>query len=136
MRTALCLGLVVVVGCGAGGPPPLPPAPTVTVTLDGKPATGLNVRLYRADGTPAGGGSTGPDGKTELRGPDGVPPAVGSYKVVVIDLGDDEPDPMSDKPRPKQKSRVPASCGKPATTPLTLAIEAGKMDYTLAVKGN
>jgi hypothetical protein len=59
-----------------------------------------------------------------------VPP--GTYKVTVIDLGEAEPDPMAVKVS-RPRSRVPAALAKPATTPVSLTIEAGKLDYDLAL---
>ncbi len=134
MNRLLPLALAAVaVGCGDGGPPPLPPAPFATVTLDGKPAGGLALRVVAADESVAGSGTTGGDGRAVLRGPGDQPVPPGRYKVVVTDLGDAEDNPMEQQ-KAKPKSRVPASYGKPVTTPLTLTVEAGKMEYPLEVK--
>ncbi|MFO0851391.1 MAG: hypothetical protein U0871_22965 [Gemmataceae bacterium] len=119
-------------GCG-GGSATVAPALTVTVTLDGKPAGNLGVVLVpdgSADTAGGFGGTTDSTGRATLYGPNpgAVPP--GKYKVVVTDRGPETDEPVAKKP----VNRVPAVFGKPAATPLSLTVEAGKSEYPIEVR--
>jgi hypothetical protein len=132
VRRLLPLALLVAAGCG--GPAPAPPAVTLVVTLDGSPAARLNVQLVGPDGAAVAAGGTDDAGRAAVRaaGDKLVPP--GTYKVVVTDLGDAEENPMEPARKAAAKARVPAAYGKPATTPATVTVEAGKTEYPVAVK--
>ncbi len=118
---------------GCGGQPAataLGPAPALVVTLDGQPAAGLSVRLV--SDAASGGGVTDAAGRLAARGSDDKGLPSGTYKVTVTDAGDGEANPM--EPVKKPKSRVPPAYAKPASTPLSVTIEAGKPEYPLDVK--
>jgi len=128
--TLFTLGLIALAGCG--GPSAPPPAPSLLINLDGSPASGLLVQLVSSDGKAAASGTSDKSGKAIVRQGDSQPPAPGNYKLVVVDTGDGESNPME---RTKAtKSRLPTSYAKAATTKASLTIEAGKMDYTIELQ--
>lgn len=132
MRVTIGLGLMLVLaGCGSTPPPGLAPAPSLTITVNGNPGRNLDVRLYGSDGAKIGSGQTGDNGRAAIRGATDEPVPPGTYKVCLIDLGD-EGDPMSAKPL--KANRIPATATKPGTTTLSVTIESGKMEYTVELK--
>lgn len=131
LRTVQLILIACMVGC-AGEKTELSPAPSVVVKLNGQPAQGLSVRVYSSDGSPIGGGMTDPSGRVTLRGSNDQGLAPGTYKVTVIDVGEEETDPMAVKPK-SQKLRVPTKYTKPNTTPASLTIEANKMEYEIDI---
>lgn len=128
--TRLMSVAIVVLAAGCGGQPSPAPTSVFVVTVDGVPMSGLNLRIVKADGTSAGGGATDATGRAAVRRAADGPIAPGTYKVTVTDAGGDEPDPMAVQMKPAP-SRVPARYARPATTPLTVTIEAGKLEYQL-----
>jgi hypothetical protein len=131
MRAAgAVVAAVLLAGCG-GSSSGLAPAQVLVVTLDGKPAAGLSLKLTGDNGA-TGSGATGDDGRAAVRGNGDQPLPPGTYRVTVTDAGGAEENPMA-PPKPT-KSRVPAEYARPATTPITVVIEAGKMEYPIAMK--
>ncbi len=123
--------LLLAAGCGSQpAATALGPAPVLVVTVDGQPAAGLSVRLV--SDVVSGGGVTDAAGRLAARGPDDKALPSGVYKVTVTDAGDKEANPM--EPVKKGKSRVPTAYAKPASTPLSVTIEAGKSEYPMDVK--
>ena len=87
----LGMAALLLVGCGGGRDASLPGLEPVsgTVTLDGQSLDGASVSFVPAGTTPGTGasGTTGPDGKYELRSPQGeTGTPAGDYRVVVSKL--------------------------------------------------
>ena len=62
------------------------------------------------------------------------PVDAGTYKIVVTDAGDVEENPMA--AAKKVVNRVPSIYSNKATTPLSVTIVAGTMEYPLEMKSS
>ncbi len=118
-----------IIGCGQPADPNQRQAPSVLVTVDGAPLNNLFLQFVAADGTALASGATDKAGKAPIRMGDGQPLAAGSYKVVVVDSGEDD-----SAPKTGNRPKLPVAYAKATTTKGTITIEAGKMDYTLEIK--
>ena len=130
-RLLLFAALLAPAGCGPAGPAPVP---VLVVTVDGAPVGYLSVQLV-GDAGLAVTGVTDAAGRVGLVSADKpVPP--GAYKVVVTDTGesDDYGNDTSKQAKPRPKTRVPAAYGKAATTPASVTVEAGRLDYAVDVR--
>lgn len=125
--------LAFLAGCGGGGPNALKSTQTIVVKLDGKPGARLNLQLISDAGVVASG-ATGEDGRAAVRGKNDQPVDAGTYKIVVTDAGDVEENPMA--AAKKVVNRVPSIYSNKATTPLSVTIVAGTMEYPLEMKSS
>ena len=80
----------------------------------------------------AGSGTSDDAGRAAVYGAGGQPVAAGGYKLLVTDAGAAEDNPM--EAVKATKPRVPAAYAKPATTPASVTVEAGKSEYVVELK--
>lgn len=128
---ALFVAVIFFVGCTSNGPAALKPTQTIVVKLDGKPGARLNVQLLNDSGIVATG-ATGEDGRAAVRGKNDQPVEPGTYKIVVTDSGDAEENPMT--AAKKSVNRVPSAYSSKSTTPLSVTVVAGTMEYPVEIK--
>jgi hypothetical protein len=138
VTVAAGLSWLMLAGCGRSGPA-LSPVEGV-IKLNGKPVDNIVIQLEPENwpaGTPRMSFTAVSDaqGRFVLKSGDGRPGvAAGQYKVYLIDNNlstDDEPDtPGARRPA---ASRILPIYMSPATSPLTLTVEAGKKEYELLV---